>query len=235
MEWNWSANLVDNEVVSEFNLCSNMIQNVALSQREDSWKWLRDNTGSFTVKSVKKMITKGIPDDSNDKYNFKWCRWIPSKCNIFAWRLTLDRIPMKRALMKRNIHVGNMDCVLCGDWEENVENLFTGCRVSTGVWQGIPAWCKIRTVFAFTVSDLFDFQNICAASTTTRKEAIRGVFIITCWWIWRTRNQSLFKHKSFKVADIVANIKTTSFLWFKHRQNEVVVDWNDWCNFCFLM
>ncbi|XP_022007419.1 uncharacterized protein LOC110906620 [Helianthus annuus] len=204
IQWNWSANLVDSEVVSEFNLCSNMIQNVALSQREDSWKWLGDNTGSFTVKSVKKMITK-------------------------------DRIRMKRALMKRNIHVGNMDCVLCGDWEENVENLFTGCRVSTGVWQEIPAWCKIRTVFAFTVSDLFDFQNSCAASTTTRKEAIRGVFIITCWWIWRTRNQSLFEHKSFKVADIVANIKTTSFLWFKHRQNEVVVDWNDWCNFCFLM
>ncbi|KAJ0625067.1 putative reverse transcriptase zinc-binding domain-containing protein [Helianthus annuus] len=67
----------------------------------------------------------------------KWCRWIPKKCNIFAWRAELDRIPTVEALRKRNIDVVFEGCVFVDALTELQTIFFSGCLVSAVVWQWV--------------------------------------------------------------------------------------------------
>ncbi|KAJ0779037.1 putative reverse transcriptase zinc-binding domain-containing protein [Helianthus annuus] len=87
------------------------------------------------------------------------CKWVPSKCNIHAWRLEMDRLPTKEALRKRNVPVGDISYPFCGSDDESAENLFIACFVASNVWNGISSWCRIPNIFAFTIKDLLDIHK----------------------------------------------------------------------------
>ncbi|XP_021996298.1 uncharacterized protein LOC110893499 [Helianthus annuus] len=127
------------------------------------------------------------------------------------------------ALVRRNILMDNQLCVWCDIEEETVEHIFTGCVISAGVWNGVSRWCRIPDIFAFHVKDLVNMHEVCGTSGI-KKAVLHGVIIIACWILWRARNDKIFSNKESKVVDLVADIKTLGFLWYKHRCKEGVVD-----------
>lgn len=76
-----------------------------------------------------------------------------------------------------------MDSPLCG-WceieEEKTEHIFTGCGVSTGVWNGVSRWCRISDIFAFHIKDLANLHDLCG-TVGIKKAVVQGVIIIACW------------------------------------------------------
>ncbi|XP_021994946.1 uncharacterized protein LOC110891548 [Helianthus annuus] len=167
---------------------------------------------------------------SNESFEFSWSKWVPNKCNIFMWRAFIDRLPTKMSLLRRNILVDNQACVWCESSDETVEHILTGCGISTGVWNAITSWCRILGSFIFHVKDLVNLHDYSGASGN-RKFVIHGIIIIACWRMWRARNEKVFSNKDPNVVEMVVDIKSLSFLWYKHRFKHGVVDWDRWCMF----
>ncbi|XP_035845203.1 uncharacterized protein LOC118491490 [Helianthus annuus] len=214
------------EELQQFEDCCAVIDQAITTEDTDGWRWLGIKDEEFSVAAVKQLMMQDDLVLNEDE--FVWCKWIPIKCNIFMWRAERDRLPTKVAIRKRNIALESAECSLCGDQEETAEHLFTGCSITTGVWQAISAWCQIPQIFAFSIRDLLDIHKFVGGSKIKPK-VIRGVVIVTCWKIWKTRNDRVFSQRDSNVANIVADVKSISFLWFKHRFKKKSVDWNSSC------
>ncbi|XP_076926974.1 uncharacterized protein LOC143590355 [Bidens hawaiensis] len=128
------------------------------------------------------------------------------------WRASLDRLPTQNALRRRNVQVGDGSCVFCGETEESVDHLFSGCRVACGVWIALAKWCKIPHFFVFSPLDVIKMVSYLAESNA-KKERIYGVIIGACWTMCKARNDKIFNGKPTNVAQIVADVKSMGFLW----------------------
>ncbi|KAI3820804.1 hypothetical protein L1987_08352 [Smallanthus sonchifolius] len=226
--WEWRRSNVTTEEIQEKQSLEVLLQGVSIEDRYDSWEWSDGRTDGFSVAAVKNWMRGSFANST--RFGFKWCKWVPLKCNIFMWRAFLDRLPTKTALLRRSIQVDNQFCVWCECKEETVEHLFTGCGISAGVWHGISRWCRIRDIFAFHVKDLVDMHEVSGVSGN-KKMVLHGVIIIACWRLWRARNDTVFSRKEPNVVEIIADIKILGFLWYNNRFKHGVVDWDRWCNF----
>ena len=150
------------------------------------------------------------------------------------WRASLDRIPTQSALSRRNICVGEGLCVFCGEAEETTDHLFSACRLEGGVWNNISTWCKVPPIFLFSTRDVLQLINYMGGSKT-KKEILYGIFILTCWRIWKARNEKVFSNSDTNVVQIVSEVKSWGYFWYRNRYRKGTVDWKGWCNFSFTL
>ncbi|KAJ0941282.1 putative reverse transcriptase zinc-binding domain-containing protein [Helianthus annuus] len=217
--------------MSELSALSAAMSSVTLGSSADSWKWLGDRSGTFSVSSVRKVLRD--QDDVAGRFILDWCKWMPSKCNLFVWRAELDRIPTSDALAKRGVVVGDGLCPLCKDVSESVEHLFTSCYFSVVLWQKISRWVRLPPIFAFSFRDLLELHKAEYVKAADRV-AIQGIIIVSCWCLWQARNKAIFSESEPKVDKVFNEIKSLGFLWFKHRTRNNHISWLDWCNFVML-
>lgn len=57
-----------------------MINAASWKGGSDSWVWLGDLNGSFSVRSVKRLMAK--EKENANIYALNWCKWVPLKCSI---------------------------------------------------------------------------------------------------------------------------------------------------------
>ncbi|PWA98441.1 reverse transcriptase domain, Reverse transcriptase zinc-binding domain protein [Artemisia annua] len=228
IQWRWKKYPATILEVKELIECHRLVSAVHLNGNEDSWAWNQGSSDGYSVKDARKWLKGNNSSDGNIVFN--WCKWIPNKCNIFMWRASLDRIPTQSALRRRNILVGDGLCVFCGETEENADHLFSGCRVACGVWNAIANWCKIPPFFVFSTNDVIKLVTYLGGSEA-KKEIIYGVLIVSCWIIWKARNDKIFNGKNTNVVQIVSDIKSMGYLWYRSRHKEGSIDWKNWCNF----
>ncbi|KAF5779461.1 hypothetical protein HanXRQr2_Chr12g0559741 [Helianthus annuus] len=50
----------------------------------------------------------------------------------------------------------------------------------------------------------------------------------TCWIIWLSRNDIIFKHKSTSVSKLISDVKAVSFTWIKNRAGLAEIGWDNW-------
>ncbi|PWA55808.1 reverse transcriptase domain, Reverse transcriptase zinc-binding domain protein [Artemisia annua] len=147
------------------------------------------------------------------------------------WRANLDRIPTLVALTRRNILFGDNICSMCGDTEESTDHIFTACIIANGVWDAICTWCNIPKGFLFSFQDIIEMANRVDGSRV-RKQVVYGVIVLTCWCIWKARNEKRFNNVEIKVPKIVTDVKSLGYLWYRNRFNGGKVDWKGWNLFC---
>ncbi|KAJ0790592.1 putative 7-deoxyloganetin glucosyltransferase [Helianthus annuus] len=135
----------------------------------------------------------------------------------------MDRIPTKKALSRRNVNCGDGLCSFCEEFEETVDHIFTACLVATGVWNAIARWVGLPQFYFFSVADILHMEYTSSWSKE-KKMALHGVLVISCWRIWRARNERIFKNERRTAVDIVADIKALGFLWFSSRYKKGLVD-----------
>ncbi|XP_021975380.1 uncharacterized protein LOC110870511 [Helianthus annuus] len=175
----------------------------------------------FSVASVKQVLKHGNLHCGEDY--LMWCKWVPSKCNIFMWRAILDHLPSKRALGRRNIVVEDPMCSFCGAAKEITEHLFTACMLASNVWHALSTWCNIPEIYAFSVYDLSKIHKHARVSRI-KAEVVKGLIMIACWKIWKARNEKIFQHRTSNARDIV---EVKGYLWFKHRQKRICIEWDN--------
>ncbi|XP_076909897.1 uncharacterized protein LOC143567303 [Bidens hawaiensis] len=199
---------------------------VGWSNSNDSWRWLGDHSRVYSVKSVRKKL---MEDRVGVGCNVvRWSRWAPIKCNIFAWRAVLNRLPTSEMLIKRNINVESTLCLLCGSGEDTIDHILSGCLVSSLVWQQISVWCRIPQIFAFSSKDIMEIHSSMDLGKR-EKEILHGIIIIGSWRIWKARNLKLFEEIEVKIEDIMRDIKALGFLWLKNRSKIGDLVWDNWC------
>ncbi|KAJ0814615.1 putative RNA-directed DNA polymerase [Helianthus annuus] len=210
--------------------CHRLVANQSLGSGRDSWFWDNSNELGFSVQQVKSWLDRDrVQQQVTD---FRWCKWLPIKCNVFMWRLLLDRIPTKVALYRRNIACGGCLCPFCEEHDESTEHIFTGCGTANGVWNGIARWIHLPPFYFFSVKDLIELAKNVGWSSG-KKEVLHGIVILTCWCIWKARNERIFGNSSRNVVEIVSDIKALGFLWYSNRCRKSEVVWKDWQTFNF--
>ncbi|KAJ0578957.1 putative reverse transcriptase zinc-binding domain-containing protein [Helianthus annuus] len=211
IRWCWTSDPAMVGLQSSVGQLVTAISGTRIRLENDKWRWSSEGDGLFTVKALKKMLKDDIHQDNG--FVLQWCNWIPSKVNIHAWRLGMDRVPTALALMKRNIDIGDPVCPLCNSEEESADHVFLACFVASMVWQGISVWCKIPSIFAFSLKDLLSFHIDLKVSDKKRK-AVHGVIMVACWGLWRARNGFKFSNATVKIEGIISEIKALSFFGF---------------------
>ncbi|XP_035841291.1 uncharacterized protein LOC118488184 [Helianthus annuus] len=175
------------------------MRDVNLSDCNDRWLWLPEDSGEFSVKSA--FVLVGSKEVDSSRFIWEWCKWIPLKCNVFAWRAVMERLPTKVELRKRNIQVGEVTCPLCGSGEESADHLFTACSFATAIWSKISSWCKVPFIMAFSFKDVLVAHRFCGLKGKLSL-AYQGIVLTSCWLIWKARNDCVFNGKSPKVEEI---------------------------------
>ncbi|KAJ0896378.1 putative reverse transcriptase zinc-binding domain-containing protein [Helianthus annuus] len=226
--WNWKVDISDSGLSNSIVQLESLLNKFQIVGGCDKWKLASDSAGMLSVKAVKKLLRADSLRISG--YKMEWCKWIPPKINIHAWRTELDSIATGEALRKRNIQVADSLCRSCGSDEETVDHFFIGCFVATNVWNGISTWCSIPNIFAFSIKDLLEFHSNIPGSVK-KKIAVQGIIRIACWSIWRARNNLVFSNKPVRIDGITSETKASSFLWWSNRSKYKGMEWRDWYAF----
>ncbi|KAJ0788215.1 putative RNA-directed DNA polymerase [Helianthus annuus] len=227
-KWDWIQPPDSNIELAEWMDLNSKLRDIVLSDGFDKWVWLGDDNGEFSVGSVKRMLDKNR--DFSSRYVWEWSSWVPLKCNLFAWRAEMERIPTKVELRKRNVALEDDFCPMCGSDLESASHIFTACIFVTKVWSMITRWCKVPELVAFTVRDILESHNFCGLKGRML-DAFKGIALITCWQIWKARNERIFSNIVRKEEDIVSSVIAIGFLWFRNRSKFKDVTWSDWCKF----
>ncbi|XP_076888203.1 uncharacterized protein LOC143538559 [Bidens hawaiensis] len=229
--WGWVKNPVSDDERAEWESHIRVINAASWKGGSDSWVWLGASNGRFSIRSVKGLMEK--EKENANIYALNWCKWVPLKCNIHAWRAEMDRIPTNEALGKRNIPMANSMCSFCGTSVETANHIFTNCLVSMAIWEGISRWFKMSPFSASSVRDLLNIAKT-SGLEAEKKDMTHKTIIISCWSIWNARNGKIFKGKEEKLKEIIGEIKSLGFLWYKHILKRKTLEWFKWCNQSFI-
>ncbi|XP_022031774.1 uncharacterized protein LOC110932826 [Helianthus annuus] len=228
LDFNWLRQPVTPDEAAELQTLTSELGAAVLGNGEDRWSWSLEESGMFSVKSLKNSIQAARFTDLGNE--FEWNNWIPIKVNFLAWRLSLDRVPTLVALARRNVIVGEIRCKICGLYDEDVDHLFVGCELAQKVWDLVSKWCKISGIYGFGIKDILGWHKQVRGCKKWRK-LIYGIMQIALWVVWRSRNDLVFDGKEVKVDQIMNEIKQLGFLWIGSRSRFKEISWVDWCNF----
>ncbi|CAJ2643625.1 unnamed protein product [Trifolium pratense] len=72
----------------------------------DSMRWIPDHSGNFSVNSAYQFLLNSVESNIVDEnvvhaLNQLWVNDVPSKVNVFGWRLLLERLPTRLALVRK--------------------------------------------------------------------------------------------------------------------------------------
>ncbi|MFS7923076.1 putative reverse transcriptase zinc-binding domain-containing protein [Helianthus anomalus] len=191
---------------------------------KDKWQWLGDKSGDFSVKFVRSLLQK---DRGSGCTSFVWCKWLPLKVNVFAWRADLNRLPTIEGLRRRNVMVDDQTYVFCNEGEDSVSHLFIECVAANVVWNMISGWCHVPQIFASSFQDLMKVYQF-SGLKDPEKSIFQGVLIIACWSLWKARNEVRFRNKPFRIEKIISEVKSVSFLWVRNRTKFKNLSWANW-------
>ncbi|MFS8007526.1 putative RNA-directed DNA polymerase [Helianthus anomalus] len=226
--WQWKSAPASGVELAEWLALCVAIRDISLSDGSDRWRWSADVTGEFSVFSAKSLMDS--ISGSREGFVMEWCKWVPLKCNVFAWRAEMERLPTRLELAKRNIPINGTSCPLCDDGEESASHLFTACRFATEVWAKVCSWAKTPFLVAFSLRDVLNAHVHCGLKGK-QQFMFQGIVVVTCWIIWRARNDRVFNGKIPKADDVFRSIKSAGYLWFKNRCKYIDTNWDKWCNF----
>nr|GEV99269.1 putative RNA-directed DNA polymerase, eukaryota, reverse transcriptase zinc-binding domain protein [Tanacetum cinerariifolium] len=192
----------------QLELLSGITNMVSLSNLEDRWYWDMSSDGIFQVKDVRSIIDEAFLPKS--EVSTRWIKSIPKKVNVFAWKLSLDRLPTRSNLSHRNILIPDILCPLCNHEVEDSSHLFFGCMLAKQIQGLVCRWWNLKVQnYDSYVGWLSWFKSIRLGSKL--KDVLEGVFYISWWSIWYFRNQLLFSDSVPRKDVIFDNIMFRSF------------------------
>nr|GEW69932.1 RNA-directed DNA polymerase, eukaryota [Tanacetum cinerariifolium] len=197
---------------------------IASSFRHDKWVWDMNGDGDFRVKDARNVIDETFLPKSDTPT--RWVRSIPIKINIFAWKVSLDRLPTRVNLVRRGVLVSPISCQIgCSD-QEDLNHILFRCDMAVGVTRLVCRWWNQAWIpFDSYHSWYIWFKEIRLPANS--KGVLEGVFYVMWWSIWFFRNQLLFAAKNPRKDILFDDIVLRSFNWCSAR-SKCNFRWDSW-------
>ncbi|GJT59406.1 RNA-directed DNA polymerase, eukaryota [Tanacetum coccineum] len=161
---------------------------VILPNISDRWSWLLDPSGDFSVKSTREFIDDSMLPKTD--VPTRWVKSIPIKINIFAWRVSLDKLPTRLNLSLRGLDIPSIICPLCSIAVESTSHLLFSCQLARHLMIKVVHWWELEYQDFHSYEDwLLWFKNLRVSKRL--KDVFEGVCYISWWVIWKFRNQVL--------------------------------------------
>ncbi|GJU21078.1 RNA-directed DNA polymerase, eukaryota [Tanacetum coccineum] len=166
-----------------------LIGSSVLVNAEDRWFWDLNGNGVFFVKDVRKLLDESfLPKEATAT---RWIKFVPIKINVFAWKVSLDRLPTRVNLMHRGIYVSSLSCPICSSHIEDTSHLLFSCTMATDVTRLVCRWWDLVWSPLGSYSEWLSWFNSIRLGSNL-KTMLEGVFFVTWWCLWNFRNRFLF-------------------------------------------
>ncbi|GJT21332.1 RNA-directed DNA polymerase, eukaryota [Tanacetum coccineum] len=158
---------------------------------------------------------------------------IPIKVNIFAWKVSLDRLPTRSNLARRGVLVPSSSCLICNVSDEDLAHLLFRCDLAIEVTRLVYIWWNLVWI---TLDSYISWLSwIKALRMNSRsKSVLEGVFYTAWWSIWSYRNQILFSAKNPWKEVLFDDIVMRSFTWCIARSKNTF-RWDSWLQHPYLL
>ena len=149
---------------------------------------------------------------------FAWKLRAPKKICHLIWQLLTGNVAVRRNLARRNMRCDNY-CPRCGVLEESVTHAIFECPPSLQVWSlsstpSSPGLFPVPSVYT-NMDYLFWRKN-----NIIEPERDRDPYPWIIWYIWKVRNDKLFRGIDRDPLDLVRHAESECQAWFD--ANEVV-------------
>ncbi|GJV27539.1 RNA-directed DNA polymerase, eukaryota [Tanacetum coccineum] len=216
---------------SQLAQLNDILGSVSVSNSEDRWVWDMNGDGVFRVKDVRNLLDETFLPKSDSPT--RWVRSIPIKINIFAWKVSLDRLPTRVNLVHRGVLVSPISCPIgCTDQEDSNHILFR-CDMAVGVTRLVCRWWNQAWIPFDSYHSWFVWFNSIRLSANS-KGVLEGVFYVMWWSIWIFRNQLLFAAKKPRKYVLFDDIVLRSFNWCSAR-SKCTFRWDSWIQHPYLI
>ncbi|CAN1188300.1 Putative ribonuclease H protein At1g65750 [Linum perenne] len=140
----------------------------------DDWIWGCEKSGIFSIKSAYNLICRAESDNEAEKWKCVW-KWTgPYRIRFFLWLAAKERLLTNAARMRRGFTQDN---------EESISHILRDCSFAAETWRHVGGvdiqgerWQRPYQLW------LQDFI----------KSDSSLIFGITCWYLWRARNERIF-------------------------------------------
>nr|GMD40682.1 putative RNA-directed DNA polymerase [Ipomoea batatas] len=185
--------ILPDEITDKLKAC--MLSND--NDAQDELFWEHEANGNFSVTSAYGLI-QGDIESLNDKgWERLWQVKVPNKICTFLWLVRHGRI-MTNHERKRRGFIYYDQCQHCLTIMEDINHLLRHCPKAMEVWRKLLPQTAINKFWNIDFLTWFDL-NVAGKGAFSSVENGPILFAITLWWIWRWRNEIIFKGKSMDI------------------------------------
>lgn len=199
------------------NLAPSCIVN--FTEEQDSLRWVWGSTGTYSSSSVYKIMAEG---GRIIMHNLEvWTAKVPPSVRIFGYLLLRRRILTRDALRRRGINC-DRHCVMCSsNWDETAVHLLFRCSYARRVWRIVESELGCKLVSANTVQGvvptvryIWEASRLAGGNTIT-SQVWMVRFLCTLWWIWRQRNNRIFRGEVVPPEMLAWKVLQEGAMWLK--------------------
>ncbi|GJW68642.1 putative RNA-directed DNA polymerase, eukaryota, reverse transcriptase zinc-binding domain protein [Tanacetum coccineum] len=96
-----------------------------------------------TVKTTVDLSLNVYISNEVKKHATRWVKLVPSKINVLAWKVSLDRLPTRLNLISRGVTVSSSSCPVCDSAPEDLSHLLFSCSMASDVYRLVCRWWNI--------------------------------------------------------------------------------------------
>ncbi|GKA48713.1 RNA-directed DNA polymerase, eukaryota, reverse transcriptase zinc-binding domain protein [Tanacetum coccineum] len=198
--------------VEEFQLdnLSRLVSTITLSFAVDRYVWSLENSGEFSVKSIRQVIDANCFPVIHSAT--RWVKSVPLKVNIMAWKIKMDGLPTRMNISRRGIEIDSIVCPICNSGAESSCHIFFQCNLVRQLARKISSWWNVDYVDVSSYEEWYTWL-VSLRLQANLKAVFEGIFYCLWWSVWMFRNKILFEKDTPSQARIFDNIVSNSYYW----------------------
>ena len=171
---------LDLDNVAQWQAMLTALDDVVLQEGPDLISWALEPSGSYSVASMYRAISKGASVAFGRDI---WGARLPLKIKVFTWQLALDRLPAGKQLAERR-GPSNGRCATCGEVEDATHIFFSCALAKLG-------WSVVRRLLGcnWSPANFPQFHAYIQQLLGQRRRLTWVLVSVLFWALWVTRNK----------------------------------------------
>ena len=196
----------------------NVKNEIEVVHRNEEYKvrWKLERSEMFSVRSAYTKVADFNAQEDQCWRNI-WRLKVPQRCKMQMWFFMHDRLPTNERLLEWRIHPDG-SCASCHSQLESTVHVIRECGNAKEVWLNLGISFANKE---FWESNLHDWLR---KNVKMRRgygmDNWNEVFCVSCWLIWRRRNEVTHNNECSSVYEAIAEIK--GIIRCMHRANSVL-------------
>ncbi|CAN1252848.1 hypothetical protein LINPERPRIM_LOCUS8165, partial [Linum perenne] len=154
--------------------------------------WTPQSDGRLSVTSLRRiLVTNKFSGHKDFPSDVIWQPAVPSKIACLCWKLFFKKVATLDNLQKNGFSLANR-CVLCSSNFETVDHLFLACKFASDIWTLLSSLLSIHGPLSSSIMGfIHGWKGMnCLSSFSSAMDVLMHAVL---WFIWKERNDQIFK------------------------------------------